>query len=149
MLNKFRDDLVKEEAEIKYKQSVIDKELAKPEHQERLDTVRKTLYRKRDTAVKFIEELRNENKELSRIGKELLRTNRTLSRKLHYELPKEIPETLNKKSSITELQKALNAVQKSANQLRDAKQQGNNGMKINLHNDNEKQNDGDGYDMGI
>ena len=149
MLNKFRDDLVKEEAEIKYKQSVIDKELAKPEHQERLDTVRKTLYRKRDTAVKFIEELRNENKELSRIGRELLRTNRTLSRKLHYELPKEIPETLNKKSSITELQKALNAVQKSANQLRDAKQQGNNGMKVNLHNDNENQNDGDGYDMGI
>lgn len=149
MLNKFRDDLVKEEAEIKYKQSVIDKELAKPEHQERLDTVRKTLYRKRDTAVKFIEELRNENKELSRIGKELLRTNRTLSRKLHYELPKEIPETLNKKSSITELQKALNAVQKSANQLRDAKQQGNNGMKVNLHNDNENQNDSDGYDMGI
>lgn len=149
MLNKFRDDLVKEEAEIKYKQSVIDKELAKPEHQERLDTVRKTLYRKRDTAVKFIEELRNENKELSRIGRELLRTNRTLSRKLHYELPKDIPETLNKKSSITELQKALNAVQKSANQLRDAKQQGNNGMKVNLHNDNENQNNSDGYDMGI
>lgn len=147
-LNKFREELVNKEMEIKYKQDIIDKELAKPEHQERLETVRKTLQRKRDSAVKFIKELRDENRELSRIGKELLRTNKKLSRKLHYELPKEFNENINKTSSITELQKALNAVQRSANKLRDAKQQGNNGMKINLHND-DHDNHNDGYDMGI
>ena len=147
-LNKFKEDIIKKEAEIKYKESTIMKELAKPEHQEGLKTVRKTLYRKRDAAVKFIDELRKENKELSRIGKELLRTNNTLSKKLHYELPESVHNALKKNSNVSELQRALNDLQRTANKLRDAKQQGNNGMKVKLRS-NENQNDGEGYDMGF
>lgn len=147
-LNKFREELVNKENEIKNKQAIIEKELAKPVHQERMETIRKTLYQKRDSSLEFISQLRDENKELSRIGKELLNTNRILSRKLHYEIPEKTDEILKKSSSITELQKALRDINRTANKLKDAKEQGRTGMKINLSKD-ENQNDNEGYDMGF
>ena len=101
---------------------------------------------KRASTRKFLDELRTENKELSRLGKELLVVNKTLSRKLHYELPKETTNELNS-TSVTKLQNALRSIQRTAHKMRDAKPQGNNAMKIKLHDETRERNEG--QDMGF
>ena len=146
MLENRKTQIEERESKWQYSQSVLDKAMAKPEHQARFEIVKNRLLLKRASTRKFLDELRIENKELSRLGKELLVVNKTLSRKLHYELPKETTNELNS-TSVSQLQNALRSIKQTAYKMRDAKPQGNNAMKIKLHDETRERNEG--QDMGF
>ena len=145
-LDKRKAEIDEIESKLIARKNYYDKEMAKPERQEQLQIIKNNFLLQRASTRKFIDELRNENKELSSLGKELLVVNKTLSRKLHYELPKETANSLNG-TSIASLQNVLRSIKHSINKLRDASPQGNNRMKVNLRSRTKERSEE--YDMGI
>lgn len=144
-LMKWQDDIITNEQILKAKQDVLDKELIKPEHQEKISAIAKIIRDKNIQKKEFLENLKSENRECNRIGRQLLLLNKELGRKIKYSVKKDTLSALDS-NNVKQLQVALAEIKNKTSKMRDAGIEKGNKMQVKLHDDSD---DRSGNDIGI
>ena len=122
-----------------------DEELAKEEVQERFEIIKKKLALKRESANRFIEGLKAENKNISNFRMQLFRMNKLIHGRSKFTVDEEAIRVL-EQGSFTEVKEAVKKIQQAIMCEMEEQRKIQNKMRINLRG---RDRDDDEYDLGI
>lgn len=99
-LNKWQNELIEKENELKYRKTIFDKEISKPEHQQALEELKCVIRAKNKNRIEYIAKLKEENKKLKKTGRNFLYLYKQILKKESYKIDKKTLEILNKKEAM-------------------------------------------------
>lgn len=99
-LNKWQNELIEKERELKYKKDIFDKEIAKPEHQSAIEELKCVIRAKNKNRLEYISRLKEENKEMKKTGRSFLYLYKQILKKEAYSIDKKALEILNNKDAL-------------------------------------------------
>lgn len=99
-LNKWQNELIEKEKELKYKKDIFDKEIVKPEHQSAIEELKCVIRAKNKNRLEYISRLKEENKEMKKTGRSFLYLYKQILKKESYSIDKKALEILNNKDAL-------------------------------------------------
>ena len=127
-------------------QKAFDEILAKDEVQERLEVIKKRLSMKRESANRFITEIKTENEKISKFRLQLYKMNKLINDRSKYTVDDENIRIL-EKGSFAEVKEAVKKLQQAIRMEMEEERKVQNKMRINLRA--RSRDDDYDYDMGI
>lgn len=145
-LDNWREEINEQILHYKKCQKTFDEELAKAEVQERFEILRKKLYLRRESANRFIDELKAENEKIAKFRSQLFRMNKVINGRSKYTVDEGAVRVL-EYGSFAEVKEALKKIHRAIKNELEEERKVQNKMRINLRGNARE--DDSGYDIGI